>query len=74
MYSMVKTLRARGRRLRDREISASPGVRGELVLALGAGRPEAKIYEPYDWQRVVPDSRPAECSAGHHDGDRDAFL
>jgi hypothetical protein len=57
MYSIVKRLRERGRRLHNREISASPGVRGELVVAICGYAPEAKIYEPNDQQRrpLIPE-------------------
>jgi hypothetical protein len=62
MYSIIKRLRERGRRLHDREISASTGVRGELVLAICGYRPEAKVYDPNDQQRrpLIPELRNAQ--------------
>ena len=62
MYSIVKRLRERGRRLPDREISASPGVRGELVVAIVGYRPEATLYAPDDQQRkpLIPELRGAQ--------------
>jgi hypothetical protein len=62
MYSIVKRLRERGRRLHDREISASPGVRGELVVAICGSGPEATIYAPNDQQRrpLIPELRNAQ--------------
>ena len=61
MYSIVKRLRERGRRLHNREISASPGVRGELAVAIVGYRPEATIYDPNDQQRrpLIPELRDA---------------
>ena len=57
MYSIVKRLRERGRRLHNREISAQAGIRGELVVAICGHCPEAKIYEPTDQQRrpIIPE-------------------
>lgn len=62
MYSTVKRLRQRGRRLNDREISASSGVQGELVVAICGYRPEAKLYDPNDQQRkpLIPELRNAQ--------------
>jgi hypothetical protein len=62
MYSIVKRLRYRGRRLNNREISAQPGIRGELVVAICGYTPEAKIYEPNDQQRrpLIPELRNAQ--------------
>jgi hypothetical protein len=62
MYSIVKRLRHRGRRLPDREISASTGVRGELVVAICGYRPEATLYEPSDQQRkpLIPELQNAQ--------------
>jgi hypothetical protein len=57
MYSIVKRLRDRGRRLHNREVSAQPGVRGELVVAVCGHCPEAKLDEPTDQQRrpLIPE-------------------
>lgn len=57
MYSIVKRLRERGRRLHNREISAQAGIRGELVVAICGHCAEAKIYEPTDQQRrpLIPE-------------------
>lgn len=57
MYSIVKRLRERGKRLTDRDISASAGVRGELTLAICGWRPVAKVYAPADQQRrpLIPE-------------------
>jgi hypothetical protein len=62
MYSIVKRLRQRGRRLADREISASPGVRGELSVAIVGHQTEAKLYDPNDQQRrpLIPELRDAQ--------------
>jgi hypothetical protein len=62
MYSIVKRLRERGRRLHNRDISASPGVRGELAVAIVGYRPEAKIYDPNDQQRkpLIPELHGAQ--------------
>jgi hypothetical protein len=62
MYSIVKRLRERGRRLHDREISASPGVRGELAVAIVGFRPVATIYDPNDQQRrsLIPELQNAQ--------------
>ena len=62
MYSIVKRLRERGRRLSDREISASAGVRGELAVAIVGYRPEATLYDPDDQQRkpLIPELRGAQ--------------
>ena len=62
MYSIVKRLRHCGRRLHNRDISASPGVRGELAVAIVGYRPEAKIYDPNDQQRrpLIPELRDAK--------------
>lgn len=59
MYSIVKRLRERGRRLHNRDISASPAVRGELSVAIVGSQPEAKLYEPNDQQRrpLIPELR-----------------
>jgi hypothetical protein len=51
MYSIVKRLRERGRRLHNRDISASPGVSGELAVAICGYHPEATLYAPNDQQR-----------------------
>lgn len=49
-------------RLHDREISASAGVQGELVVAICGYRPEAKLYNPNDQQRraLIPELRNAQ--------------
>ncbi len=62
MYSIVKRLRERGRRLHNRDISASPGVRGELIVGICGCSPEAKIYEPNDQQRrpLIPELQNAQ--------------
>jgi len=62
MYSIVKRLRQRGRRLADREISASAGVRGELSVAIVGHQTEAKLYDPNDQQRrpLIPELRDAQ--------------
>jgi hypothetical protein len=62
MYSIVKRLRQRGRRLADREISASTGVRGEMAVAIVGFRPQAKLYDPNDQQRkpLIPELQNAQ--------------
>jgi hypothetical protein len=61
MYSIVKRLQEHGRRLHNREISASPGVRGELSVAIVGYRSEANLYDPNDQQRrpLIPELRDA---------------
>jgi hypothetical protein len=62
MYSIVKRLRQRGRRIHNRDISASPGVRGELSVAIVGYRPEATLYDPNDQQRrpLIPELQNAQ--------------
>jgi hypothetical protein len=57
MYSIVKRLRQRGRRMPDREISASTAVQGELVVAICGHRPEATLFAPNDQRRrpLIPE-------------------
>jgi hypothetical protein len=62
MYSIVKRLRNRGRRLADREISASAGVRGEMAVAIVGYRQVATIYDQNDQQRkpLIPELQNAQ--------------
>lgn len=43
MYSIVKRLRTRGIRKRDREIQSDQGTAGDLTLAMCAAGPELKL-------------------------------
>jgi hypothetical protein len=69
MYSIVKRLRERGRRLHDRDISASSGVRGDLTLAICGIAPQANLSKLDDQQMkpVIPPLEHAQLITMHGD-------
>ena len=69
MYSIVKRLREHGRRLHDRDISASPGATGELTLVISGGWPQAKLSKLDDQQMkpIIPPLQHAQLVTMHGD-------
>jgi hypothetical protein len=69
MYSIVKSLRIRGKRKSDREIQSEPGIAGDLTLALCGTVYELKLCRRDDSLKapVIPELLDAKLIAMHGD-------